>query len=68
VPWSEAVLLKANANWLLSNIPIAVPTAIVIAKPIPNVTSFGCADIVFRSLCFMDMLERWQDTVYLNLD
>jgi hypothetical protein len=27
--------------------------AIVIAKPIANVTSFGCAESMFRSLCFI---------------
>ena len=32
---------------------IAVPIDNVSAKPIPSVTSFGCADIAFSSFCFI---------------
>jgi hypothetical protein len=54
--YQEPGLVEAANAWLWSNIPIAVPTAIVIAKPIANVASFGCADIAFRSFYFIDML------------
>jgi len=43
----------ANAKCWWSTIPIAVPKANVSAKTLPKVTSFGCADIAFRSLCFI---------------
>jgi len=33
----------------MSNIPIAVPMAIVSANPMLNAASFGCTDIEFRS-------------------
>jgi hypothetical protein len=44
-----------------SNIPIAIPTAIVSAKLIPNAASFGCAASSFRSFCFIDTrsYEHW---------
>jgi hypothetical protein len=45
----------AAAEEYISNIPvIAVPIDNVSAKPIPKVTSVGCAEAMFRSLCFIE--------------
>ena len=51
--WTLAEVLPKAAAVCPSNIPFAVPITNVIARPIPNVTIFGCAVNVFRSFCFI---------------
>ena len=46
--------IKAYA-WELSTDPDIVPIAKVIANPIPNVRSFGCAVIEFNTFSLMDL-------------
>ena len=46
-------LTKCYCYVCTSDISIAVSIAIVSAKPMPNAASFGCADIAFRSFCFI---------------
>jgi hypothetical protein len=50
--------VAAIAMWPWSNMPIAVPTAIVIPKPKAKVTSFGCAAITFMILPFIDIFKQ----------
>ena len=40
---------------LVFTIPIVVPITKVIANPIQNTTSFGCADIIFMILLSIDI-------------
>ena len=49
---------------LLSAAPIASPTTKVIASPIPNVVSFGCAVIKFTILSFNDIHFMYHNKLY----
>jgi hypothetical protein len=52
-PGTHGLAAAVKAEW--SSIPIAVPIAIVIPKPIANVTIFGCVTTAFMILFFTDI-------------
>ena len=58
--------MLANA-WLWSNIPITVPITNVTANPIPKVTSFGCAVIIFMILSLNDIYVIYDNKLYKDI-
>jgi hypothetical protein len=68
LPLPELVPRIAKACCGPSTIPITVPITNVTAKPIPNITSFGCAVIVFMTLTLSDIIVlMFKDTEYKRI-